>query len=261
MARLWPQAVTALVWLTRLPLGRFLPQPPVPLSQAAWAFPVAGLAIGTAAAAVLLLADALGLSAAIAAILAIGVQVWLTGGLHEDGLADYADGCGGATRARSLEIMRDSRIGSYGVLALLLVLGLRAACLTQLTGLTPILAAIALIGAAMLSRAGMSVALAMMPPAREDGLGRAAGRPSGKAAVSAVALSFIPLFIFTISGIIPFAAAVSPPLACLGAQALLARQAHRRLGGQTGDVLGALQQTGELATLLALLVAALPHAA
>ena len=124
MARLWADAVTALVWLTRLPLGRFLPGTPVPLARAAWAFPLAGLAVAMAAAAVLLLADTLGLSAAIAAILAVGMQVWLTGGLHEDGLADYADGCGGATRARSLEIMRDSRIGSYGVLALLLVINI-----------------------------------------------------------------------------------------------------------------------------------------
>lgn len=250
------EALTALVWLTRLPVMRLLPDPLPSLSACAWAFPLAGLAVALPAALLLHAALGLGMSPLIAAILAVALLIRLTGALHEDGLADYADGCGGPTKERRLEIMRDSRIGSYGVLALVLMLGLRVAALAQLGQAAPLLAAGALVAAAVLSRAGMAVALAAMVPARPDGLGRSAGRVTARGATCAVALALALLICCAwLAGMTPTAILLAP-LVCAAAQALLARHARRLLGGQTGDVLGAIQQMGEGATLLALVVAA-----
>ncbi|WP_246185019.1 adenosylcobinamide-GDP ribazoletransferase [Paracoccus aestuariivivens] len=250
----WAEAVTALVWLTRLPLGKFLPAQVPSLSKAAWAFPLVGLVLGGCASVALLIMHMLGLPAVVVAIVTTGSMILLTGGLHEDGLADYADGYGGANRERSLEIMRDSRIGSYGVLSLVLVTGLRIAALAALIESSVTIAACALMAAAVFSRVGMSVALALMPAARRDGLGQAAGRASrGQAAVALViaAISVILLSIWAngiphLWGIAAFFGGA--------AQVWLARGAQRRLGGQTGDVLGAIQQIGE-ATVLAFLSA------
>ena len=96
-----------------------------PLAAAVRAFPLVGLLVGSAGALVYAVADLLGLSSSIAALLAIGAMVILTGGLHEDGLADSADGLGATTREKALAIMRDSHIGTFGVMALLFVLSLR----------------------------------------------------------------------------------------------------------------------------------------
>lgn len=261
MVRRAAEVVTALLWLTRLSLGRFLPDPAPSLAQSAWAFPVAGAVVGVIAALSILLADGLGLSSAVAAILGVAATIWLTGALHEDGLADYADGCGASTRERSLQIMRDSRIGSYGVLALLLAVALRVACLADLIRIVPVFAALSLIGAAMLSRAGMAAALALMWPARGDGLGRAAGRASPRAAACALMIACIPLLLMVVFEYLSPLSGLLCMIFGLAAQAALARQALRRLGGQTGDVLGAIQQVGEVSTLLALVIAAQRHAA
>lgn len=239
------QAVTALVWLTRLPLGRLLPSVPQPLSRAAWAFPLAELAVALPAGALFWLAGSLGLPPLACALLALALATALTGALHEDGLADFADGCGAADRARALEIMRNSRIGSYGVVALILSFGLRG---SALAALAPGAGLAALVGAAALSRAGMAVGLCALPPARTDGLGRGAGRVSAGQAALAVALgAALLLWPAGLSGTWLLAL-----LASALAQALIARSARRRLGGQTGDVLGAMQQVGETAILLVL---------
>ncbi|WP_018001213.1 adenosylcobinamide-GDP ribazoletransferase [Paracoccus sp. N5] len=239
------QAATALVWLTRLPLGRLLPARPVPLAQAAWAFPLAGIAVALPAGGLFWLAGELGLPPLAGALLALAAMAALTGALHEDGLADFADGCGSADRARALEIMRDSRIGSYGVVALILGFGLRAAALAAMA---PDLGLAALVAAAALSRAGMAVGLAMLPPARADGLGRLAGRASagqaGAAALIGAALLWWPAGLS--------AGWLAALLGCALAQGWVGRSARRRLGGQTGDVLGAMQQAGEIAVLLVL---------
>lgn len=249
MAKVFGQAVTALVWLTRLPLGPLLPRPVPALAQSAWAFPLAGIAVGLPAGAVFWLAPALGLSAFTGAMLALAAMTLLTGALHEDGLADFADGCGAADRARALEIMRDSRIGSYGVVALILGFGLR---ISALAGLAPVAGLAALVATAALSRAGMVAGLALLPPARPEGLGRLAGRPSAAQGLIALLIGAALLawpaagtdrpVLFWIAGLI----------CCGGAQYLVARNARRRLGGQTGDVLGAMQQVGEIALLLML---------
>ncbi|MHA6345028.1 adenosylcobinamide-GDP ribazoletransferase [Roseivivax sp. CAU 1761] len=232
----------ALMLMTRLPAGR-LAEPVPGAAEAGWALPLTGLAVGLPVWAVLAAAAALGVPPASAALLGFGAAVLLTGGLHHDGLADFADGLGGATQARRLEIMRDSRIGSYGVLALLVASGLVVAGMAgapQLSGLLLV---------ALASRWLMLAALVLLPPARPDGLGRMAGGVApralwpGGAATLAVALWAGP--------------AALPVLAVMGAVALiLGALARRRLGGQTGDVLGAVQLATEAAGWTALLAVA-----
>ena len=248
-----PDLILALVWLTRLPVGRWLPANPPPLARAAWAFPLVGLVLGLAASGVFAGVIWLGLGQVLAAILAVATLIWLSGGLHEDGLADLADGMGGQSREQRLEIMRDSRIGSYGALTLGLVMALRITALSQI----PITAAIAaLLAIAALSRAGMVVAMASLPPARRDGLGQAAGRPLPLSVAMALILGISACAAASFFGFWPgYGVAVAVVLACLLAQAFVQILALRKLGGLTGDVLGAVQQAGETAALLALTAA------
>ncbi|WP_245155704.1 adenosylcobinamide-GDP ribazoletransferase [Paracoccus ravus] len=256
MARLARDLVLATVWLTRLPVMRQAPPEPVPLSVAAWAFPLVGIVVVPPAAAVIWLALWLGLGAPIAAILALGAMALVTGGLHEDGLADFADGCGGSTRTRRLEIMRDSRIGSYGALTLGLVAALRIAALAALAGHSAGLAALGLLAAAAWSRGLMALALAVMPAARPEGLGRAAGQASHRIALVAITLGamlVLPAVSAAGSGSLGWLMVASVGAAFAAIPAVMALS---KLGGQTGDVLGAIQQSGETATLLALVALA-----
>lgn len=235
----------ALVLLTRLPL------PALPSSafdrqaQAAWAFPLAGLAVALPACLLGAAALALGLPATVAAGLVLAVQVMLTGAMHEDGLADAADGLwGGLTVERRLEIMKDSRIGSYGVLAMILATGLRWSALAALIaqGLWG-----AVIAVALISRAGMPVLMAALPPARSGGLSRSVGRPSAWAAAAGIGLAL--LLGLLVSGAAALIAALSAALVVWG----LALLARAKIGGQTGDILGASQQLAEIAALLTFL--------
>ncbi|KIC16132.1 adenosylcobinamide-GDP ribazoletransferase [Leisingera sp. ANG-DT] len=235
----------ALVLLTRLPLPHLPQQAFQRQAKAVWAFPLAGLAVALPAALLAALALAAGLPAMVAAGLALAVQVMLTGAMHEDGLADTADGLwGGFTRERRLEIMKDSRIGAYGVIALILGLGLRwsaSAAVFAAAGVWPLLTI------AMMSRAVMPQLMAFLPNARSAGLSQTVGRPRALpcllAAVLAIALS-LPL----IGG-----AAFGVALAMGAAAAGLGALAKAKVGGQTGDVLGASQQAAEIAGLLVLL--------
>lgn len=231
------EAGLAISFLTRLPLGRALEHPPR-LADSVWAFPLAGLAVALPGALILLLVPNM-----LGAILAITACIWISGGLHEDGLADLADGFGGHDRTSRLAIMRDSRIGSFGVLALGLATALRVASLAMLPD-----AAMALVGAAMLSRAGMGAAM-LLPSARSDGLGASAGRPALRQIATGWAGA---LLITAILAGLP--AAIIMAGAGMIAQVLLAHAAQHRLGGQTGDVLGAVQQAGEVAALSALAI-------
>jgi adenosylcobinamide-GDP ribazoletransferase len=244
-ARAAAELRVALGFLTRLPVGA-----PGGLAAAAWAFPVAGLAVGLIAALAFQLALWLGLPALPAAILAVIATLLVTGALHEDGLADLADGFGGGRdRAAKLAIMRDSRIGSFGVLALVLSVLLRVAALASLP--TPGWAAAALVAGHALSRAPLPAVMALLPPARSDGLSVAAGRPSPGGAAAALLLgAAITLPALGAAAGVAAIAAVAVATLCLAALA------QRQIGGQTGDVLGAMQQVGEAATLLAAAAAA-----
>ena len=235
------EARLALMLLTRLPVGQFAGEPPS-IAAARWAFPFVGLVIGALGWAGFAGAQALGLPVPVAAGLALAVQLGTTGALHLDGLADYADGMGARDRTRALEIMRDSRIGSYGVIALIVVLGLIwSAMSTTAIGDAPWVFLLAGAG----SRMAMLWVLIALPPARADGMGRMATGQGARALWPGMALMPILLWPFGISGLI---AALIAGALCLG----LAAQARRRLGGQTGDVLGAVQVLCEAALWIAL---------
>ncbi len=233
----------AFVFLTRVPLR--LGHGPAPgIGAASWAFPLCGVLVGAASWLAFAGATLVSLPPVICALLAIAAGAILTGALHEDGLADVSDGFGGGhDRARKLEIMRDSAIGSYGVLALILTIALRAGAIAQLPSLGTALLAFIAIAAA--SRAAMLVVMATLPPARADGLGHMAGAPTRWRIVTGLALGAL--------AVAPLgwpAAAVALGVA-LGAAAA-AILAWRQIGGQTGDVLGAAQQIAEVGGWLAL---------
>lgn len=220
--------------LTRLPFGGAGRG-----AAGAWAWPVAGAVVGGLAALAGWLALAAGLPAGWAAALVLAVQAVLTGGLHEDGLSDTFDGLnGGRDVARRLEIMRDSRIGSYGALALLLVTLARWSALVVLLPEQPL----AVIAVAALSRGGMPVLMAWLPAARSDGLARLVGRPdrwqAGLAVLVAVALASL-----TAGRLWLLLPALALALLALGLWA------RARIGGQTGDILGASQQLTEALAL------------
>jgi len=240
--------LAASLFLTRVKLPRIMTAPAASaagLTHALRAFPVVGAAIGLAAALVYWLASLFGLSPLPAALVTVGATVWLTGGLHEDGLADCADGFGGGhDRAAKLAIMRDSRIGSYGVLALVLGVGLRVAALADLSVAD---GAAALVAAHAASRAAMPLLMALLEPARPDGLAASLGRPSEAVLAQAVILGVLICALMT--GPFPGIVALSFAALVLAGLETLARQ---QIGGYTGDVLGAAQQVTEIAILLAL---------
>jgi len=233
-----------ILFCTRLPLPHALPVEGADLARASWALPIAGALVGAVGALVYWLAHAVGLTPWPAAALALAATVALTGCLHEDGLADTADGFGGGTtRERKLEIMRDSRIGTFGVCALALSLALRIGALASLND--PALVAPALIAAHAAARASLPAFMGLLPPARADGLAAGAGQPLRASVMAAVAIGILALGLGL--GIQRAAIALILLVMAFGA---LARLAEKQIGGQTGDVLGALEQTGEILVLL-----------
>jgi adenosylcobinamide-GDP ribazoletransferase len=238
----------ALALLTRLPLPRLPDAAFANQAGAGWAWPLAGLAVATLATAAGTLALSAGLPATAVAGIVLAVQVAATGAMHEDGLADTADGLwGGLTPQRRLEIMRDSHIGSYGVLALILALGLRWTALAGLiaagTWIGPLL------GTAILSRALLPGLMTVLPPARPGGLSGSLGVPGR--AVSLAALGLGAGLALACAGMTIVVPALAAGLAVAG----LAGLARARIGGQTGDILGAAQQVAETVLLLGLLAA------
>ena len=237
--------------LLAVPLPRRLwPDKPVRPAEAIWAFPLIGTLVGVLAGAAFGTMGALGLPVPLAVIAALGAGILATGGLHEDGLADMADGFGGGwTRARKLEIMHDSRLGSYGALALAGGLAARGFALAALPG--------AAVGAALvvchaLARAAIAVPFYVFPTVRAPATGsksvsQEAGRPGALGSLAALCLA-----LGIAAALVPLKAALAAMLAgLLGALAagLLAR---RQIGGVTGDVLGAAEQIAEICVLWAL---------
>jgi len=231
--------------LTRIPLAAAEPAPDTaPSSHPARCYPLIGAAVGVLAGLAYATATWLALPAFAAAIAGLAVAMLVTGALHEDGLADVADGFGGGSgRERKLAIMRDSRIGSYGVLALVLVLAARGGGMAAIGEPGAVLAA--LVAAHALSRSGLVVMMWRRPPARSDGLAVATGRPGGADALAAAMLGVLPAVL-----LLPVEVAVTAILATAILQGVLALAADRQIGGITGDVLGAAQQLGEAAVLL-----------
>jgi adenosylcobinamide-GDP ribazoletransferase len=217
------------------------------------AIPVAGALIGLCMALTLLVAHGLRLGPMVATILAVTSGVLVTGALHEDGLADAADGLfAQVSIERRLEIMRDSRLGAFGALALIIAMLLRVGLITDLALGGPRAAAAALIGAAALSRAAGLMPLALLPAARRDGAGATAGRLPVPAFTNAVLIGCLLALAFALIGgfgiLRALGACVAAPLAARGVCAL----AEQKLGGQTGDITGAAQIACELACYLIL---------
>jgi adenosylcobinamide-GDP ribazoletransferase len=222
--------------------------------------PVAGALIGCFGGAAVLAGHTLGLGAFVTAALAIAVLTLVTGAFHEDGLADTADGFGGGTTPeRRLEIMKDSRIGSYGGAALVLAYALRIACLAELIAAAGAAnAAAAGVLTAALSRTAALIVMAALPPARVTGSAYAAGQAPvasvGTAWLICAALGLVLVFTTSLR-----AAGVALGFVLAAAAAVVMTRLSRRLiGGQTGDVGGAIQQVAEIAAFIGLLIAAKP---
>ena len=235
-----------LAFFSRLPVGAGTTLSDFRVSAAAW--PLAGGIIVLIPAALLWLALYVNLPGLIAAMIALAAAVVITGGLHEDGLADTADGFGGgASKERKLDIMRDSRLGTYGALALIFSILLRVASLALIAvnggGV------VALFAAALLSRTLALWHWGTLLPARDDGLAVSAGQPDWRALFIGSGLGAIALFTLLL-GI--GATSVYAVIAAMFAIFLFTRLTDSQVGGHTGDTIGAAQQIAETALLVGL---------
>jgi len=239
------ELIVGIAFMTRLPM----PHREARIADAAWAFPIAGLIVGGVSGLVLALCLLLGLPPLFSAFAAIGISAFMTGALHEDGLSDCADGLwSAATPERRLEIMRDSRIGAFGALALIITVGMKVALLSAIVVYWgPYPAVMLLIATHTLARAGLPAVMRWIPSPSDTGLAAMAGRPTLATAaiailfgigVTGIALSFFPVWL-------PLALAAGAAAAHLKF-ALIARA---KLGGVNGDALGAMEQMAEIGVL------------
>ena len=244
--------VMALRFFSRLPTGDSPHQTPE-LGRIAMALPLASVAIGIGPALLLLGGVLIGLPSYFAAALAVGAMVMASGAMGEDALADAADGLfGGNSVERRLEIMKDSRHGTYGVAALALFLLLRVTALGAVAAVNPLAAAAIWLAASVVGRSGALWLAVALPPARAEGASATAGQLSGRSFAVGAVFAVILLFIL---------AAPATSLVGLGAALLLALGAiagwtalcRRLVGGQTGDLIGALGALTEIGVLAALL--------
>ena len=236
----WREIRLAIGFFTRLPLK----SPPGQLAEAARAFPIAGAVVGLIGAGIYFLAMELGLSGLLAALLAVAATVIVGGALHEDGLADFADMLGvRGDRDRKLSVMRDSRIGSYGVLALGFTTAIKVSALVALG--EPRMVAGALIAAHVCGRAVLPVIMRSLPLARTAGLAADAGKPTAAATYQGLGVALL-ISAFACG---PGAALVSLVVAIVAAF-LVCEIARRQIGGYTGDVLGAAQEIAQLAIFI-----------
>ncbi|MCP4618056.1 MAG: adenosylcobinamide-GDP ribazoletransferase [Bradyrhizobium sp.] len=236
---------TTIAFLTRLPIPH--PHGPMPQNfvRAHRMFPVVGALIGATIGLICLGLRAAGLPDLASAALALGAGMILTGALHEDGLADVADGFGGGRDAAAkLEIMRDSRLGTYGAVILLVSF---AAKLSALASLPDAQVVYAMIAAHALARGVLPAMALNLPYARQDGLAANAGRPDAAIAIMTIVIALV-IALFALSWANAFWAALVTALSALA----MAWLAMRQIGGQTGDVLGAAEQVAETAVMLLL---------
>lgn len=247
------QTIAGVRLFSRLWVPYFDHRPPS-LEKMAPALPLSGLVIGVLPAGLLVAADASGLSPLVSSFIAIGAWALTTGAMQEDALADSFDGLwGGHTRERRLEIFKDSRIGAYGVLAMVVGVGVRAGALAQLLSLGGWTAAGLWLAATLLARSfalWLSVAL---PPARPTGAGAAAGRLSRKS----FALGALGALVF--AGILSIPAmswsAFVLSILVLGvSEAIWSAICANRVGGQTGDLIGGGQAILEIVALCSFIV-------
>jgi adenosylcobinamide-GDP ribazoletransferase len=236
---------TAVAFLTRVPMPHPQGAMPANFVRAHRLFPLVGAAIGGAVGLLYLGMRVIGLPDLGAAALALGVSAVLTGALHEDGLADVADGFGGGRDAAAkLEIMRDSRLGTYGALILMVSF---VAKLSALAALPDAFVVQSVIAAHALARGVLPVMAMRLSYARKDGLAANAGRPDMTTAGTAGALALV-IALMSLPWIQALCAALAAAACAIG----MALLAHRQIGGQTGDVLGGAEQLSETAVLVLL---------
>jgi adenosylcobinamide-GDP ribazoletransferase len=230
-------------FFTRLPVPGQT-RPDRAFAPALWAAPFAGLVVALVGALIMAIAAGIDMPPAVCALLAVAATMALTGALHEDGLSDAVDGLyGGFSRERRLEIMHDSRIGTFGSAALIFSIALRAAALTAIGPTWD--AALALVAAHMASRALLPVMMHAVPPARPEGLAASVGRVPRDTALAALAIGAAALLV------LGFPLAVGIGLVAALVFMWVRKEALDRIGGQTGDILGALQQLAEISILCA----------
>lgn len=245
--------LSCLSFWSRVPVGTRETLPPFAIAVSA--LPIAAVVIALPAALTLAASLSIGAPSLVAALLAFAILALLTGALHEDGLADCADALAGTTPERRLAIMKDSRNGTFGTLALIFSVFFRVAAVAALAQTSVLLGCLGLLAAAVVSRVACLTPLALLPPARADGAGFAAGAPDPNslriAMVGAILGAALPLLAGAAAGVTVLAA-----LAAAAAAFFVTSQARRKLGGQTGDVAGAAQQLAEISYLVVLSVAA-----
>lgn len=248
--------LTAVQFFTRIPVPAWVGHAAQQLEQAARYFPLVGICVGALAAAALWLgAQVLPLSLAVG--LSMAASILATGAFHEDGLSDFADGMGGGhSREKMLAIMKDSRVGVYGVIALVLVLLLKYQALLELcSAQSPLFVAAALIAAHAISRLMAASIMLTQRYIRDDDSARA--KPAAQK-ISPASFAIALITGLAALGILFAAGAhIATILAAVGTAFLmrvyLAWRLQKRLGGYTGDCLGAVQQLSELAFYLGLL--------
>jgi adenosylcobinamide-GDP ribazoletransferase len=218
-----------------------------PLADVLPVLPFVGAAVGLAAGLVFGIVRGISGPGWLAAVLAVGTAVLITRALHEDGLADTADGLGphALEPPRRLEIMRDSRNGTFGVLALALSVLIKVACLARFEGGTGL---VVLIAAHALSRAVLAYPLLAYAPVHQDGLGAQVGKPTDNDVWLTIGIGAVLAFVLLLGQ--GFWAAILAPVATIAAAWFASRWIAARIGGYTGDTLGAVQQKAELVFLV-----------
>ncbi|MGH6760161.1 MAG: adenosylcobinamide-GDP ribazoletransferase [Phyllobacterium sp.] len=253
---LLPTTMQALSFLSRLPVSnRWFGPGDHRVADTARAFPLAGLVIALPACLILLIATALKLPALIAGLLSVAALIIVTGALHEDGLSDVADGFyGGSTHERRLDIMKDSRIGTFGALSLIFSVVLRAALLAAIIERTsPFYGVLTIFGTEAASRAAMVWFWQTAPNVRPGGTADQAGTPDEAACHWALGFGLASLFVTYLltGGIFGF---LMPIILCAFAIAGFSVLCRDKIGGQTGDTLGAAQQIAALSLLAGLVI-------
>ncbi|QCI66613.1 adenosylcobinamide-GDP ribazoletransferase [Phreatobacter stygius] len=254
--KLWRDTVQALRFFSRLPLpalsGEADPHGLPDFAELARVVPLVGLVLGGMTGLVLLPAS-LVWPPMVAALVCVGAGVVMTGAFHEDGLADTADSLGGVTPERRLEIMKDSRIGTFGAAALIIGLLLKVTAIASLVGAAGAgRTALALAAAGAVSRMAAMALSYYLPAARPDGAASATGTPSPAAwqagCLTALATGLLAWPAAGFTGVLLGLAAAA------GLAGLAVRFARAHIGGHTGDVAGATQQCVEIAVLLVWLI-------
>jgi len=248
----------ALQFFTRLPIPAWVGFEASWLQHASRYFPLVGCVVAAIAAAAYW-AAALVLPAPVAAVLSTAASIYATGAFHEDGFADTCDGLGGGmTRERVLEIMKDSRVGAYGAIGIVCML---AAKLSSLAMLPPQAAIAALFLAHPLSRLAATSLIWKLAYVRGEGKAKPLAQQMTSAEFAiAAATALLPAAVLLAAGLTSPAAVTGAVLAALAAALWLGRKFVRRLGGYTGDCLGAVQQVAE-ALIYITVLATLGHGA